>query len=106
MSACGTWPMSDAEVDRSARDWYARMADDEYDHGRHVRDILSARGRWLVVYEDGGCVRHRSKSRARGQAASARGFGIPARVIRYRRDRVRIDDEMPQLEVNDTRWLP
>lgn len=100
------YPLTDAEVDASARDWYARMADDYYDHDRHVRDVLAARGRWLVVYEDGGAVRHSSKRRARGQASSARGFGIPARVIRYQRGRVHLNEEMPQLEVNDQRWLP
>ncbi len=104
------YPMSDAEVDWSARAWYAS----EYEaavarheeHAAEVHRILSRRGRWLLVYEDGGAIRHTSKRRARGQAASARGFGIPARVIRYQRGRVTLNEELPQLEVNDIRWLP
>lgn len=83
-----------------------RCALDRETREQAAREILDARGRWLVVYEDGGAVRHSSKRRARGQASSARGFGIPARVIRYQRGRVTLNEELPQLEVNDQRWLP
>lgn len=75
-------------------------------HADAVRLVLSMRGRWLVVYDGGGAVRHRSRKRARGEARCAADLGVPARLIRYRRDRVTFDESMPQLEVNDARWLP
>lgn len=71
-----------------------------------ARQVRAARGRWLVVHECHGAVRFSSRRRAHGYARSCRDVGIPARVIRYRRDRVTFDATMPGLEVNDSRWCP
>jgi hypothetical protein len=71
-----------------------------------VRSVLSMRGRWLVVYEGGSAVRRSRRSEARGEVRTAQELGIRARMIRYRRDRVDFNEDVPQLEVNDERWLP
>lgn len=102
--------MTDAEVDASARAYYEA----EYNYRAEEREALaeaaklvrSQRGRWMVVYEGGGAVRHGSRRRATAAARYAIDAGVPARVIRYRRDRVWFDETMPGLEVNDSRWFP
>ena len=102
--------MTDAEVDASARLYYEAeynyRAEEQDALERAAREVLAARGRWLVVYEGGGAVRHRSRRRATAAARYAREAGVPARLIRYRRDRVTFDETMQQLEVNDSRWFP
>lgn len=78
----------------------------EYALDYAVHLVRSMRGRWLAVFEGGGAVRCRRRSTARSAVRVALDAGIPARVIRYRRDRVTFDPSVPQLEVNDARWLP
>lgn len=69
------------------------------------RMICATRGRYLVVFE-GGAIRCSSRRRARGHVRWGREEGIPVRVIRYRRDRVRYDEEALELKVTDPRWWP
>lgn len=68
------------------------------------REVLSMRGRWLVVGEGRNAVRYRSLSRARSQVKLCRDVGIRAHVVRYRRGMVRYVDGA--LEIADSRWLP
>ncbi len=103
-------PMTDAEVDASARAYYEA----EYNYRaeeceameRAAREVRAMRGRWLVVHEDGGALRFRGRQGARGYSRACRYFGIPSRVIRYRRDRVQFDEALPGLMVSDPRLWP
>lgn len=67
--------------------------------------LVKRRGRWLVVFEGGDAVRLSSRRRAVAMIRAAREF-CRARLIRYRRDRVVLNEDVPQYEVNDERWLP
>lgn len=73
------------------------------EHDKALRAVRAERGRWLVVHEDGGALRFRGRQGARGYARACSDFGIPSRVIRYRRDRVQFDDALPGLMVSDPR---
>ncbi len=71
----------------------------------YKRLVLSQRGRWLVVHEDGTAYRLESLSGARRQVRQLwHWVGDRAHVIRYRRERVWYAGGC--LEVTDARWLP
>lgn len=69
-------------------------------------EVRAMRGRWLVVYGGGSAERYRFRRRATAAVRGAIDAGVPARLIRYRRDRVWFDETMPGLEINDSRWMP
>jgi hypothetical protein len=97
MSACGTWPMSDAQVDASARDYYSMAADFVGPTPEDIHELFKHRGRWMVVYVNREVTRHRRKSAALaevGRAELACGQGA-AVLRRFRRDLVVRDEDLP-----------
>jgi len=68
------------------------------------RQVRAHRGRWLVVEASGCAFRYTRKSAARSHIALLARLGIPARLVRYRRERVIYVGGC--FEVTDLRWRP